>query len=68
MVQFAVIKKDGEWAVFQDGSMLERGAMRSACIQRAEALAFEAEARGETVELVIQDYTGEVKARKSGRT
>ena len=52
MVQFAVIKKHGEWAVFQDGSMRERGAMRSACIERAEALAFEAEARGETVERV----------------
>ena len=55
-----------EWAVFQDGSVLERGGSRSACIERAESIAFDAEERGESVELVIQDYTGEVKTRISG--
>ena len=67
-MQLAVIKKDGDWAIFQDGEILEHGASRSACIEQAEAIAFEAEERGESVELVIQDYTGEVKTRVSGRT
>lgn len=65
-MQLAVIKKDGEWSVFQDGSVLESGASRSACIETAENIAFEAEERGETVELVIQDYLGELKTRYSG--
>jgi len=66
MVQIAVIMKDGEWAVFQDGSMLERGGRRSSCIERAEAIAFEAVERGEAVELLIHDYLGEVKTRTMG--
>ncbi|HEX4183289.1 MAG TPA: hypothetical protein VHY34_08515 [Caulobacteraceae bacterium] len=65
-MQLAVIKKDGEWAIFQDGEMLDRGRSRSACIEAAEALAFDAEERGEGVELVIQDYLGELKTRVSG--
>jgi hypothetical protein len=63
IMQLAVIKKDGDWAVFQDGSMLEHGGTRSACIELAEMIAFEAEERGEPVELLIQDYLGEVKTR-----
>jgi hypothetical protein len=66
MIQIAVLMKDGEWAVFQNGAMLERGARRSACIERAEAMAFEAEKRGEAVELIVQDYLGEVKTRMTG--
>lgn len=46
--------------------MLEQGRSRSACIEVAEALAFDAEERGEGVELVIQDYLGELKTRVSG--
>ncbi|HEX4180759.1 MAG TPA: hypothetical protein VHY32_08210 [Caulobacteraceae bacterium] len=65
-MQIAVIKKDGEWAVLQDGEVLERGGSRSACIEAAEAIAFSAEARGARVELVIQDYLGELKTRISG--
>ena len=65
-MQLAVIKKNGEWSVFQDGSVLESGASRSACIEAAEHIAFDAEARGEAVELVIQDYLGELKTRYSG--
>jgi hypothetical protein len=65
-LQLAVIKKDGEWAIFQDGEILDRGHSRSACIEAAEALAFDAEERGEGVELVIQDYLGELKTRVSG--
>jgi len=67
-MQIAVITKDGDWSVFTDGALLEHGGSRSACIQRAEAIAFAAEERGEAVELLIQDYTGEVKTRLSGRT
>jgi hypothetical protein len=65
-VQLAVIKKDGDWAVFRNGEILQQGGSRSACIEAAEALAFDAEERGERVELVIQDYLGELKTRVSG--
>jgi hypothetical protein len=66
-MQLAVIKKGVDWTIFQDGEMIEQGGSRSACIEAAEALAFEAEERGERVELVIQDYLGELKTRVSGR-
>ena len=66
-VQFAVTLKDGEWTVFKDGVALESGMSRSAAIVRAEALAFAAESNGAAVELVIQDYTGELKQRRSGK-
>jgi hypothetical protein len=65
-VQLAVIKKDGEWSVFRNGEVLESGGSRSACIESAESIAFDAEERGEAVELVIQDYLGELKTRYSG--
>ena len=66
MIQFAVTLKDGEWTVFQDGVPKEQGFSRSAAIRLAEALAFEAEERGEPVELLIQDYTGEMRRSLSG--
>jgi len=66
MVQIAVAKKDGEWTVFKDGVAQEHGLSRSAAVQRAEAQAFEAEDRGEPVELLIQDYTGEMRRSLSG--
>ena len=65
-MQLAVIQKDGEWSILRDGAVLERGGSRSACIEAAEAIAFQAEERGERVELLIQDYLGELKARYSG--
>ena len=65
-MQLAVIQKDGEWAVLRDGDVVHRGGPRSACIEAAEALAFEAEEGGVRVELVIQDYLGELKTRVSG--
>ena len=61
MRQFAVTQKDGEWTVFEGGKPLESGLSRSAAIRKAETLAFEAEENGEPVELLIQDYTGELK-------
>ena len=66
MIQFAVTLRDGEWTVFQDGVPMEQGMSRSAAIQRAEKLAFEAEERGEPVELLIQEYTGEMRRSLSG--
>ena len=39
---------------------------RSAAVDMAERLAFEAEDSGDEVELVIQGYTGELDHRRSG--
>ncbi len=66
MVQYAVTLKDGDWTVFKDGEAIERGLTRSAAIQLAKDLAFEAEERGETVELLIQGYYGEMQRRLTG--
>jgi len=66
MVQFAVTLKDGDWTVFRDGQPIERGLSRSAAIQMAKDLAFDAEERGETVELLIQGYYGEMSRRLTG--
>jgi len=68
MVQYAVTLKDGDWTVFKDGEPIERGLTRSAAIQMAKDLAFEAEERGETVELLIQGYYGEMSRKLTGGT
>ncbi|MDB5442785.1 MAG: hypothetical protein JWP73_1161, partial [Phenylobacterium sp.] len=52
--------------VFKDGEAIERGLTRSAAIQMARDLAFEAEDRGDTVELLIQGYYGDLSRRLSG--
>lgn len=65
-MQLAVIQKDGDWAVLKDGAIVRRGGPRSACIEAAESIAFKAEEGGRRVELVIQDYLGELKTRVSG--
>ena len=66
MVQFAVTLKDGDWTVFNDGAAIAGDLSRSAAVQMAKDLAFEAEARGETVELLIQGYYGELSRRITG--
>jgi hypothetical protein len=66
MVQYAVTLKDGDWTVFRDGEPIERGLTRSAAIQMAKDLAFEAEERGDTVELLVQGYFGDLSRRLSG--
>ncbi len=66
MTQYAVTLKNGEWTVFKDGQPIESGLSRSAAIERAESLAFDAEERGESVELLIQDYTGALGRKVSG--
>jgi hypothetical protein len=68
MVQYAVALKDGDWTVFKDGSVIEQELTRSAAIQMAKIMAFEAEERGETVELLIQGYYGEMSRRLTGGT
>jgi hypothetical protein len=66
MVQFAVARKDGDWTVFNDGQPVAGDLSRSAAVQLAKDLAFEAEERGETVELLIQGYYGELSRRITG--
>jgi hypothetical protein len=66
MVQFAVTLKDGDWTVFKDGRPIAADLSRSAAVEMAEALAFEAEDRGEEVELLVQGYTGELGRKLSG--
>ena len=66
MVQYAVAQKDGEWTVFCDGEPVEHDLSRSAAIQIAKILAFEAEERGQTVELLIQGYYGDVATKMTG--
>lgn len=65
MRQFAVTQKDGEWTVFEGGEAKATGLSRSAAVRMAEQLAFDAEEEGEPVELLIQDYSGEIKERRS---
>ena len=66
MVQYAVTMKDGDWTVFKDGRPVEHDLSRSAAIQMAKLMAFEAEERGETVELLIQGYYGEMSRKVTG--
>jgi hypothetical protein len=66
MAQYAVTMKDGDWTVFHDGTAIERGLSRSAAIQMAKDLAFEAEERGDDVELLIQGYYGDLSRRITG--
>jgi hypothetical protein len=66
MVQYAVTTKDGEWTVFEDAQVVVAGLSRSAAVEMAEQLAFDAEARNEPVELLIQGYTGDLRRKLSG--
>ena len=66
MVQYAVTLKDGEWTVFHDGKPISTGLSRSAAVEMAEELAYEAEERNEPVELLIQSYTGDLQRKLSG--
>ena len=66
MVQYAVTLKDGTWTVFREGEPVADQLSRSAAVQLAKDLAFEAEARGEPVELLIQGYYGDVSRRLTG--
>ena len=66
MVQYAVTLKAGDWTVFRDGDPIENGLSRSAAIQMAKTLAYEAEEAGQTVELLIQGYYGDMTRKLTG--
>lgn len=66
MVQYAVTLKDGDWTVFRDGEPVAGDLSRSAAIEMAKGLAFDAEERGEAVEVLIQDYYGSLSRRLTG--
>jgi hypothetical protein len=66
MVQYAVTLKDGDWTVFKDGVPITSGLSRSAAVDLAESMAYEAEAKGEAVEMLIQHYSGELTRKLSG--
>ena len=66
MVQYAVTLKDGDWTVFSDGKAIEHGLSRSAAVQMAKDMAFEAEERGDSVELLIQGYYGDLSRKLTG--
>ncbi|WP_091739769.1 hypothetical protein [Phenylobacterium immobile] len=66
MIRYAVAMKDGDWTVFEAGEPLSSGISRSAAIELARKLTFDAEARGEAVELLVQGYYGDVLSRLSG--
>jgi hypothetical protein len=65
MVQFAVVQRGAEWLVLRNGEQVAQGMSRSQAMELADRLAFEKEEL-EEVEVLVQDYTGEVQARYSG--
>ena len=65
MLRFAVVQKGTDWTVLRDGQLLHQGLSRSQAIELADRLAFESE-ESEDVEILVQDYTGEIHARYSG--
>jgi hypothetical protein len=66
VVQLAVIQQGTDWAVLKNGSPVEGGLRRSDAIALAERMSFAAAEKAEAVELLVQDYTGEVKTSYSG--
>ena len=65
-MQIAVIRKSGEWTVLRDTLTLGTGVTRSAAIEIAQALRYQAEAQGEAVEFIVQDTVGGLTSRYSG--
>lgn len=66
MVQLAVIQRGSAWAVLKNGSTIEEGLRRSDAVALAQKLSYAAEEDGR-VELLVQDYTGEVRTTYSGQ-
>ncbi len=64
MIQFAVAMKGGDWTVFRNGEVLAAGMSRSRAVERAEDLAADAREAGEDVELLVQEYLGELRRRR----
>jgi hypothetical protein len=65
LVQFAVTLKDGEWTVFKDGAVLTSGLSRSRAVEMAEQLSHAAVDSGDEVELLVQDYIGQLITRRT---
>ena len=65
MLRFAVLQKGSSWLVLRDGQPVAQELSRSQAIALADQLAFQCE-ETEDVEILVQDYTGEVQARYSG--
>jgi hypothetical protein len=66
VTQYAVVRRESDWQVFKDGLVLAGGMTRSAAIELAKTLAFDAEERGEPVETLIQGYYGELSRKLTG--
>jgi hypothetical protein len=64
LVQYAVTLKDAEWTVFKNGAVVVQGMSRSRAIEAAERLAHQAVEAGDEVELLVQDYTGQLATRR----
>jgi hypothetical protein len=65
MIQLAVIQRGPDWAVMRDGALVQDGLSRSQAIRIVDALAFDLEETCE-VEVLVQDYSGELHGRYSG--
>ncbi len=65
MLRLAVTTKDGEWTIFRDGTVVDFGMSRSRAIEAAEDLAHAAATAGEDVELLVQDYFGQLSVRRA---
>jgi hypothetical protein len=65
-MQIAVLLKDGAWIILRDSAVLATAVTRSAALDLAHALRFQAESEGHQVEFVAQDPRGELKTRWSG--
>jgi hypothetical protein len=66
VLQLAVIQKGSAWAVLKNGAPVEEGLRRSDAVALAEKLSFAAEEHG-PVELLVQDYNGELRTTYSGQ-
>jgi hypothetical protein len=66
VTQIAVVLKDGVWTIIRDGTVLGSGITRSAALELAHGLRFQAEEQGAEVEFVVHEASGELKTRFSG--
>jgi hypothetical protein len=66
MIQIAVIQQAGEWRISRDGQVMGTGVTRSAAIELAQGLAFQAAEGGQQVELLVQGLSGELAQRYLG--
>ena len=61
MMQFAVLRGDSEWEVFEAGLRSCRYADRLEAIEDAYLRALAVEARGQAIELLVQDEGGQLE-------